>query len=93
MRLVPIVPDPLQALLIAAKLNSIKVLIAGFNHERKTFEDFAIAARAAGFEEVLERRWAPDTELDVHTHNFDAEAVVNTGRDVADLRWCYAASD
>ena len=45
----------------------------------KTFEDFAIAARAAGCDEVLERRWAPDTELDVHTHNFDAEAVVIQG--------------
>ena len=42
----------------------------------KTFEDFEFAARAAGFEEVLERRWAPDTEVDVHTHNFEAEALV-----------------
>jgi len=45
----------------------------------KTFEDFAIAARAAGFDEVLERGWAPDTVLDVHTHHFDAEAVVTQG--------------
>ena len=45
----------------------------------KTFEDFAIAARAAGFDEVLERGWAPNTELDVHTHHFDAEAVVTQG--------------
>ena len=45
----------------------------------KTFEDFEFAARAAGFEEVLERRWAPDTEVDVHTHNFDAEALVTQG--------------
>jgi len=45
----------------------------------KTFEDFAIAARATGFDEVLERRWAPDTVLDVHTHHFDAEAVVTQG--------------
>ena len=45
----------------------------------KTFEDFTAAAHAAGFDEVLERRWAPDTELDVHTHNFDAEAVVTQG--------------
>ena len=45
----------------------------------KTFEDFEIAARAAGCDEVLERRWAPDTEVDIHTHNFDAEAVVTQG--------------
>ena len=45
----------------------------------KTFEDFAIAARAAGFDEVLERRWAPDTILDEHIHEFDAEAVVTQG--------------
>ena len=45
----------------------------------KTFEEFTIAARAAGFEEVLERRWAPNLALDVHTHNFDAEAVVIQG--------------
>ena len=45
----------------------------------ETFEDFAIAAQAAGYDEVVERRWAPDTELDVHAHNFDAEAVVTQG--------------
>jgi len=45
----------------------------------KTFEDFTAAAHVSGFDEVLERRWAPDTELDVHTHNFDAEAVVTQG--------------
>ena len=45
----------------------------------KTFEDFTTTSRAAGFDEVLERRWAPDTVLDVHTHNFDAEAVVTQG--------------
>ena len=45
----------------------------------KTFEDFTTTARSAGFDEVLERRWAPDTVLDVHTHFFDAEAVVIQG--------------
>ena len=45
----------------------------------KTFENFTAAAHAAGFDEVLERRWAPNMELDVHTHNFDAEAVVTQG--------------
>ena len=45
----------------------------------KNFEDFTTTARSAGFDEVLERRWSPDTELDVHTHNFDAQAVVTQG--------------
>ena len=45
----------------------------------KTFEDFTIAARAAGFDEALERRWDPDTELGIHTHSFDAEALVTQG--------------
>ena len=34
---------------------------------------------SAGFAEVLERLWAPYTELDVHTHKFDAEAIVSEG--------------
>lgn len=45
----------------------------------KTFEDYETTARTSGFDEVLERRWAPDTELDIHTHNFDVEAVVIQG--------------
>jgi len=45
----------------------------------KSFEAFQADARAAGFEEVLERRWAPDTELDLHTHEFSLEAVVTQG--------------
>ena len=45
----------------------------------QTFEDFAISARAAGFEEVLERVWGPGVELDVHTHDFDAQALVIKG--------------
>ena len=45
----------------------------------KNFDDFASAARAAGFDEVLERYWAPDTKLDVQSHNFAAQAVVTQG--------------
>lgn len=45
----------------------------------KTFEEFTATTRAAGFDEVLERRWEPGTRLDVHTHDFDAEAVVTQG--------------
>jgi hypothetical protein len=28
----------------------------------KTFEDFTTTAHSAGFDEVLERRWEPDTD-------------------------------
>ena len=36
-----------------------------------TFADFEARARAAGFDEVLERRWAPDTVISTHEHAFD----------------------
>jgi len=44
-----------------------------------TFAAFEADALAAGFDEVLERRWAPDTVLDAHTHAFGVEAVVTQG--------------
>ena len=43
------------------------------------FEDFASAAKAAGFDEVLRRDWAPDTVIDTHTHPFAVQAVVTAG--------------
>lgn len=43
------------------------------------FETFKSAALAEGFDEVLERVWAPDTELDTHTHPFAAKALVVQG--------------
>ena len=43
------------------------------------FETFEADALAAGFDEVIERRWAPDTVLDTHTHAFGVEAVVTQG--------------
>ena len=44
-----------------------------------TFADFETKARAAGFDEVLERRWAPDTVIATHTHGFDVDALVMQG--------------
>ena len=44
-----------------------------------TFEAFQTDAMAAGFDEVLERHWAPDTIIDTHVHPFSAEAVVTQG--------------
>jgi quercetin dioxygenase-like cupin family protein len=45
-----------------------------------TFEAFETAARAAGFDEVLVREWAPDTLIPEHTHAFSVDAVVKRGQ-------------
>lgn len=44
-----------------------------------TFESFEARARTAGFDEALERHWAPGTVVDTHSHPFDADAVVTQG--------------
>jgi AraC-like ligand binding domain len=44
-----------------------------------TFESFKTTALAAGFDEVLERRWEPDTVLATHTHPFAVQAIVTQG--------------
>lgn len=44
-----------------------------------TFAEFEARARAAGFDEVLERRWAPGEVVDTHTHPFAVDAVVTEG--------------
>jgi quercetin dioxygenase-like cupin family protein len=38
-----------------------------------------VEARAQGFDEVVERRWAPGTIIDVHAHPFALRAVVVEG--------------
>ena len=43
------------------------------------FEDFAAAARARGFDEALVREWEAGHETPVHTHPFDAEALLVRG--------------
>lgn len=43
------------------------------------FAAFEAAARAAGFDEVLERRWAPGTVIDTHAHAFAVQALVTEG--------------
>ncbi|MBE2261951.1 MAG: cupin domain-containing protein [Burkholderiaceae bacterium] len=42
----------------------------------KAFEAEAVAQ---GYDLLLERRWAPGTTLDVHTHPFDARALMVEG--------------
>jgi hypothetical protein len=43
------------------------------------FQQFREAQLARGFDEVLERVWAPNTVLEEHTHPFDADALVVQG--------------
>ena len=45
----------------------------------RTFAAFEADARAAGFDEVVERTWAPGTVIDTHTHPFAVQAVVTRG--------------
>ena len=45
----------------------------------QTFSAFEAAARAAGFDEVLERRWPADARLDSHTHPFAVQALMVHG--------------
>ena len=44
-----------------------------------SLQDFELAARQRGFDQVLEREWAPGTVIDTHTHPFDAWAQVSRG--------------
>ena len=44
-----------------------------------TFETFATAAKARGFDEVLERKWQPSLVLDTRTHPFAVKALVVQG--------------
>lgn len=45
----------------------------------ETIETFRDQALREGFDEVLEREWAPLTELATHTHPFAVKAVVTRG--------------
>ena len=44
-----------------------------------SFAEFEAKSRAAGFDEVLERHWAPDTVIPTHTHAFEVDALVTQG--------------
>jgi quercetin dioxygenase-like cupin family protein len=45
----------------------------------KTFESFSAEHRAAGCDEVLERRWQPNQLMDTHTHSFSVQVLVVQG--------------
>lgn len=44
-----------------------------------TFEEFKTTHLAAGFDEVIERTWPPNTVLDTHTHPFVVDALMVQG--------------
>lgn len=44
-----------------------------------TFDEFRTRKLAEGFDEVIERDWAPGTVVPTHTHPFDASALVTGG--------------
>ena len=44
-----------------------------------TFESYSSEQRAAGFEEVLERRWPPNQVVETHTHPFAVRALMVEG--------------
>jgi quercetin dioxygenase-like cupin family protein len=45
----------------------------------ESFDSFRRRALAAGADEVVERRWAPDQIVETHEHPFDADALVTEG--------------
>jgi quercetin dioxygenase-like cupin family protein len=47
--------------------------------EPMSFGAFESAARAEGFDEVVERQWPPGTVLDSHAHPFALRALVVRG--------------
>lgn len=44
-----------------------------------SFDEFRQKALAAGFDEVIEREWAPNTVLETHTHPFGVRAILTRG--------------
>lgn len=44
-----------------------------------SFDEFQQKSLANGFDEVLEREWAPHTVLATHTHPFGVHAIVTRG--------------
>ena len=45
----------------------------------ESFAEFEAAARADGFDEVLERQWPAGAVLDTHEHDFAVRALVTQG--------------
>jgi len=54
----------------------------------RSFAEFEASARARGFDEIVERRWAPSLVLETHAHPFAVEALVIDGE-----MWLICADD
>jgi mannose-6-phosphate isomerase-like protein (cupin superfamily) len=44
-----------------------------------TLDQFRADMLAQGYDEVLERQWTPGTVIDLHQHDFEANAIVVQG--------------
>lgn len=44
-----------------------------------SLEAFKRDAKAQGFDEIVERKWAPSTVVETHTHPFSVRALVTEG--------------
>ena len=44
-----------------------------------SFDEFRQKVLAAGFDEVIEREWEPNTVLEIHTHPFGVHAILTRG--------------
>lgn len=44
-----------------------------------TFDQFRLLMLAAGYDEVIERTWPPQTRLEAHSHPFEANGIVISG--------------
>ena len=53
-----------------------------------TLEAFKRDAQAQGFDEIVERKWAPSTVVENHTHPFSVRALVTEGE-----MWLVVGSD
>ena len=47
--------------------------------KRLSFEDFKEEKLQQGYRDVLERRWGPHSETELHHHDFTADALVIEG--------------
>lgn len=50
------------------------------SHTQITIDQLGALMRAAGYDEVVERVWAPGTLVDTHTHPFDVNALMIAGQ-------------
>jgi len=64
---------------IAVLPRPVAVMLERIAVDQVTFEAFEANARAEGFDEVVERRWAARTVLEPHTHPFALKARVVQG--------------